>query len=334
MKSSFAIHKAFFAFCFVVHILVFNPSLVLAEGVEIQGEGCDDLDIDEIARLVAIELAGTVAADVGDNGLVVHLKCDTDTIKMTVLGGSSDRSVERSIVPVNQSVKARVVALSISQLIAVSRMESQTSPGQGENNTKNSENDDSNVEPVRAEDSSYQRLKFPSKDRDIFITGGGKLKLGKSLVVGNAGVKGDLLFSSNVGVTFLLDLEAGSVSRSAGTVTTMAVFWGIGVVGRFFRRELFFLETGIGAFMGYAYLQGNPEAWATGKSAGGMTGEFALLVAPTVTLQNTLLSIILKGGYTLENPVGSIIDEREVTIGGFWLGVDLCVGFRFGLGAG
>ena len=52
----------------------------------------------------------------------------------------------------------------------------------------------------------------------------------------------------------------------------------------------------------------------------------ATMVTPTIKIKKMLLSLTLKGGYTLENPVGTIAGEDNVTIGGFWMGADLGLG--------
>ena len=66
-----------------------------------------------------------------------------------------------------------------------------------------------------------------------------------------------------------------------------------------------------------------------GGSAGAMTGEFGLNVAPTFSFDKVLLSVVVKGGYTLNTLVGAVTDEEKVTFGGFWLGLDFCVGLVF-----
>ena len=328
---------------FLLLISVFRVDTVLAEDVDIKAVGCDDLDIEETKRLVRIELSEIAKTGSGRDRLVVRFECDADTVNIYVMDGVTDRSVERSIDQINQNVKERVVALSTSQLIAVSRMES-TKPeeqeqGQGQEQEQEQEQVELNaIEPENNRSqtrksvvlgSSSLRVKHHLKESDLFLTGGIRLRSKLALAAGTAGLKSDLLFTPHIGIMFLAEFEAGSTTRDAGEVTTIAAFWGIGFVGRFFRRHLFFFETGLEALMGYAYLKGNPKTWASGKSAGGITGEFALRAAPTIKLDSVLLSIVFKGGYTLENPVGTVTDEDDVTIGGFWMGVDFCLGLDF-----
>lgn len=323
-------HTGRFGLFLVFLISFLQTAPVFAENFDfdIGGKECDGLDIDEIARLVRIELSEAVGSSGGLGKLSVHLECRGGEIDVSVFCAETDKTLKRSIEPRDQKAKHRVVALSISQLIAVARMESEKKREEDEG--KEGSQDKPAVEPsLDLPEEGDRGEEDQSKDRDLFLTGGVKLRSGTSLLVGDLGLKSDLLFTENLGVSFIAEFETGSTSREAGTVRTLAIFGGVGAVGRFFRDERFFLEVGIEALMGYARLNSSPKTWANGQSAGGITGQFAAAAAPTFVLKRVLLSVNVKGGYTLKNPVGFIEGEEDVTLGGFWAGIDLCLGWRF-----
>lgn len=314
---------------FLISFLQIPPVFAEKFDFDIGGKGCEGLDIDEIARLVRIELSEAVESSGGLGNLSVHLECRDGEIEVLVFCAETDKTLKRSIEPRDQKAKHRVVALSISQLIAVARMEfeKKREDNEGKQTAQTKQAVERPSDPPKEVDRGGERGE--SGDRDLFLTGGAKLRSGTSLLVGDLGLRSDLLFTENLGVSFIAEFETGSTSRESGTVSTLAIFGGVGAVGRFFRNELFFLGASVEALMGYGRLIGSAKTWADGKSAGGITGQFAAAAAPTLVLKRVLLSINVKGGYTLANPVGFVEREKDVTLGGFWAGIDLCLGWRF-----
>jgi hypothetical protein len=332
MRNSVIKHEAPFAACLFVVATVLHPNPLFAKKVEVQAAGCDMLNIDEIARLVDIELSGSVKGDLESVELVVRLECYAETVKVVITDTSTKRSVQREIVPMQRNIQERVVALSISQLISASLEEWRASEEPSGIKDSNPPVKSASAEREDLEKSPEKNTPNISREYDLVLTGGTKLRLSNSLFVGAAGLRSDLLLASKWGVGLIVEIEAGSTSRKPGTVTTMAAWGGLAGLGRFLLRGPFYLDTGFMALMGYGYLKGRPEVWASGRSAGGMTGEFTLFLAPAVKLHHVLLSIVLKGGYTIENPVGLVSNDKDVTIGGFWIGADLGIGFKIGTG--
>lgn len=312
-----------FLFIFLL-VSVVHLKTSLADKVDIRTEGCEDLDIEETTRLVTLELSDLLQEQGAEHPLVVELTCKDNVIQISVYDSVTNRSVARSIEEINQNVKERVVALSASQLIGVARM-NRAADGEP------TESIDA-VEPegeATTDSLAEEEKRFIPKGA-IFLSGGVNLRSKFTLVLGTAGIRGDLLLNPHIGLTLLIDFEGGSTSRRAGNVTSLATLAGGGVVGRLFQRRRFFFDLGLAAKLGYAYLKGNPAAWASGRSAGAITADFSLRAAPTIKLDFVLLSVALKGGYTLDTLVGEITDDETVVFGGFWMGFDVCVGLELG----
>jgi hypothetical protein len=307
-----------------------HASSLLAKDIEVQAAGCDDLNVKEIARLVEIELSGSVKGGMENHDLVVQLTCNADIVTVVTSNNTTKRSVQREIVRRQSNVQERVVALSISQLILSSLEELKTFD---ESHVADKENPEPTASQVQRDGPLESPEHKPARllgGYDLLLTGGGKFRLSSPVVVGAIGLRGNLLFASKFGIALIGEFETGSIARKLGEVKTMAGFGGLSGFGRFVPRGSFYLDTGLSALVGYGYLKARSSGFASGRSASGMTGEFALFIAPTLKLRRVLLCLALKGGYTLENPVGLIPNEKSVTLGGFWIGADLGIGLRVG----
>lgn len=322
--------KARLASCVLMFATALHVGAVVAKDIEVQAAGCDELDVKEIARLVDLELSGSVKGGVENHDLVVRLECSGDTVKVVTSNNTTKKSVQREIVPRQRNVQERVVALSISQLILSALEELKSSDT---SHIAHKESPEPTASQAEREDLLQGPRPKPAQllsGYDLLLTGGGKFRLSSPVFVGSVGLRGNLLLAGKFGIALIVELETGSIARKLGVITTMAGFGGLSGFRRFLPRGLFYLDTGLTALVGYGYLKGRSSAFASGQSAGGMTGEFALFIAPTLMVRRALFCLALKGGYTIENPVGFIPNEKSVTLGGFWIGADLGIGLRVG----
>lgn len=276
--------------------------------IRVSQEGCDELDMAEIQRLMMIELA-----DLAED-LTIRLVCEGQSVRIVADDQATARRLNRSIEMINTNLKERVIALSASQLVTASRLD-------GTESKKPIDDRDSNPPGKKAEDSTVDHL-------ELSLGGGFKMHSNLTLPTGEGILRGDIWFKPHIGLLTLVSFEGGTASRDIGTATPLCGLAGLGMAWRFVRASYFRLEASLFGLAGYAYIEAEPRKGATGSSTSGITGEFDAGLTPAVHFERVFIALDLRGGYTIENPIGRVDDEDPVTLGGFWAGADIRFGWN------
>jgi len=297
--------------------------------------GCENLDVEEIRRILTIELAGD-RVDPTDQSISpedqtaieVTLICEGGSIRIIANNESEEPPLERSIEHLETKLKERFIALSVSQLLTTSKIDdkpdSEPSPDREQapvNHPVNAPPDRSDMPVVSDKGIDHLELSLAGGIvfHDIF-----------HFHTGSAHLRGDIWFTRETALLVLLSFEMGEAHKDIGSVTVMGPFIGLGVGRRFGGTGMLSIEISGAALAGYVHLTGNPGDNATAKPPlDGITGVFFLTGAPVFRISGFLMALDIRGGYTIENPIGKVVGEDPVTLGGFWAGVGLRFGASF-----
>ncbi|MCP4679885.1 MAG: hypothetical protein GY854_31205 [Deltaproteobacteria bacterium] len=283
-----------------------------AQEIQASQEGCPDLNLEEITRLMAIELADLAKATGNTTDFTIRIICEDQSLRIVADDSAESKHLERSIAPLETNLKERVIALSASQLVTVSWLEK---PAPKEAVVE----EPASPQPQVREDELVEHL-------ELSLAGGFKLRSDFAFPVGVAGLRGDVWFEPYIGLLALASFDGGTVNRDIGNAPVLCALTGLGLSWRFIRTRHFGLEATTIALAGYGYIEGNPRAGARGRSSAGITGEFVLALTPTLLLGNVFIALDLQGGYTIKNPIGRVDGDEQITAGGFWTGANLRVG--------
>ncbi len=285
----------------------------LSQEIQASQEGCQDLDVDEIERLMKIELADLAETTEDASDFTIRIICEDRLLRIVADDHTESRHLERSIAPLETKLKERVIALSASQLVTVSWLEEPEPPKATIEKT-------ASRQPRERADDLVDHL-------ELSLAGGFKLRSDLTLPVGVGGLRGDVWFEPYIGLLALVSFDGGIVNRDIGSAPVLCALSGLGLAWRFIRTRRFGFEASTIALAGYGHIEGNPSSGASGRSSGGITGEFVVALTPTLLLGNVFLALDLQGGYTIKNPIGQVDGGEQITVGGFWGGANL----RFGM---
>ena len=96
-------------------------------GVSISQEGCGDLDLGEVERIIGIEIEGMVEAEERTGELGLRIVCKTDGVHIKATEAETGHDLERTTPALdeNEEQPERVIALAASQLLLASWREMQ-----------------------------------------------------------------------------------------------------------------------------------------------------------------------------------------------------------------
>ena len=297
-------------------------------GVIVEQSGCDDMDTDRVAELVALELASAFGTSEHGLALSVTIVCKPDELKIDVLDPVTEKNVGRkypALTP-DENEPERAVALVAAQLFVVSWLELLVPQ------RKQSTGD---VAPEAVEDAriaASNSIELPAPRGEISAFGGLRLRALPDLVpVARVGLLGGGEVTGGWSLFGLAAFEYGRASRAIGNADLIGLWLGFGAVQRWQISPFLSYEAGVHLSGGYAMLRGKPSDNSDhSDEIDGLTGELEVFVGPILHFGRFVAAIDVQGGYTLRNPVGTVEGEDDVSVGGFWVGVSLRLGLLLG----
>lgn len=278
---------------------------------------CPALNPAEVERLFDFEINRGGAIPTGEPiTLSMGVWCEPDGVRISTHDQLTGKRLERTIPPIPKGAEpARVVALAASQLLRASWLEL--------------------VMPAQPSAAAWA----PSEDRtpsqvggSFGVEGGARFRsLGGLLPVGHVGLRGGGVIGTGLILHGNAAFEYGAISRHLGSVSAYAIWIGLDLGYRFAIASFLGFDVEGGGGGGYVLLSAKRAgADVVAHDVDGLTGEIGLRAGPVFSIgASFLISIVLQGGYTIDNPVGRVDGESDVSIGGFSAGALLGLGLRF-----
>lgn len=327
--------------CFVLALaLVCSPSISHAQdsspGVTLQIDECIDTDADSVRRILVIELGTSMPPSAPGPATAVtrvELTCQGELIEIRVHDPVTGKSLIRRISPGNRKGRERLLALAAMELVVASWIELEATP-----------------EPVApaadtvvdararrsAKQVARQRLPSPRWQTTAAL-------LGNASWIGDihAGFGGRVIrdrsprrpLEAGWAFGWAADVVAQSASSSValGTITINSISAG-GVVHLQRRLGAMRVRAGLGARVGAASITGKPNAPddAMGNQITGFTASPILrLSAQLGAARGLSVDVVAESGAHVLALRGLVDGQRESSLGGFWLGAQLAVGWTW-----
>lgn len=304
-----------------------------AEPVKVHVEGCGETDLDEIERLVALDLASVLEERGGAAFPPVRVECDGPRMRIVVRDPVTAKTLERDLpAPKPGEVgRERTIALAISQLFLTSWTELLLPPAP--------------VGPppqpkgaVAAKRVARRTIakELPGADWDLLGVGTATMRdLGAPFVTFGAALRPSVGLGREVRAFAQVGGEAGASARTRGLVDASLVSIGAGLGWRSSpsrsSRAGFAFEVLAGAGVTLVRLEGRPASDAvTATSASGVVADASVAAGPTWRVG--VLRVGLEGrlGFVAPSAIGAVSGERAVRIGGPWIGAGFSLGLAFG----
>jgi hypothetical protein len=291
------------------------------EQIEVVARECGMLDAAEVTRLLRIELLAVTQEIRSGPPLEVELRCTFPTMTIAVSDPLTGKRLARDVpLPADEPGRERVVALAIAQLFAASWLELllPSEPATPEPVRPEPAPEPAAVEAARTVATTRVR------PRSIAVVFGGVVR-GRALEAtpmltggGEIDLRG---WFGDAAIVFRVGLEAGSARRPQGSVRALAVIGSIGAAGRVHLGDRWDLGGLVLVGGGFGRLHGDPSQ--PGVRAGDIvsgTGQLMVGGGPRLRLGRLALELDAELGGMLRAPRGVVWGDRQVTLGGLFVG--------------
>lgn len=308
------------ASCFAVAVLAFASTARAAEpDVSVSLTDCDAALTAEVRRIAAIELRATVIEEprgVVSRAIVV---CRGSVADLWVADAATSKVLTRtvSLADADPRARARLIALAVSELVLASWEELERPPLR--------------VPPVEApapgvRETVKRTIEGPPSFVVDAVADARLFTSGTSFVFGG-GARLEWLLPWSLALRVDTLFDAGLASRSLGDVHLEAFGGSLGI-GRAIHTGWLMLTPWLSYRAGYGRLSGVVgSSGVIGYERQGFWGGPELGVeAVFVPSSPVHVSLALAGGYALSEIRGQVEGDRDVALGGAWLGVTLGVG--------
>lgn len=311
--------------------LVAPDAVARAESIEVTTTTCGELDADEIARLLALELDDVVPQMRSGPPLRIELTCAAPILAIAIVDPLTDKRMARDVpLPSDELGRERVIALAIAQLFAASWLELllPTPPPEA---TVLGEPRPPAEAVAAARTSAAIGVRRPERTLAILVGGivRGRALERAPLVSGGAELDLRPWFGPGA-LVVRLGFEGTEVRRELGAVRAWIVSLGLGVAGRLRLSRRWHLglaavvSGALGRLRGVASMPGVPTG-----SILAPTGQLTLGLGPRLRLGSAALELDAELGGTLRAPEGLVTGGAPVSLGGLWAGGALRVGFEW-----
>ncbi|HEY3818285.1 MAG TPA: hypothetical protein VGL81_13995 [Polyangiaceae bacterium] len=294
-------------------------------GVDLVVDECPHVHAEEVDRVLAIELAPVLSASSGSERLRAELSCDDARLSIVAIDPVTYKRLTRTVAIDRRTPDYdRTVALLVSQLFLTSWSELllARSAAQG----LSPQPPQSPAVEHAAEQSVRSALSTTDSRGELTVGVGARVReLSSPVVGGNATLRPSLLLGRSWRVFVEAAYERGAADRAQGVI---AYSLGSGAVGAGVRALVGPVELEIDLRVGAAYVSvsGDATSGAVGTTASGAVGEAALDLGPTLVLGHARIGLLATAGATAPRIVASSTADRELSIGGMWLGASLVAG--------
>ncbi len=300
--------------------------------VVVATEHCSALDADEVARLLAIELADVVPRLGEGPGLRIELRCAAPILGIAIVDPITDKRMSRDVpLPADEPGRERVIALATAQLFAASWLELLLpTPAPAATIVSEPRPRPEAVDAART--TAATALGRPRLSLAILLA---PLVRGRGLERSPFAAFGGELdvrpWFGPAGIVVRLGVEGTRVRREFGTVRAWMASLGLGVATRLklsSRWQLGAVAVVSGSLGRLRGLASRPDVPTGAITAA--TGQIALGMGPRLRLgSTTMLELDAELGGTLRAPEGLVAGAAPVSLGGLWAGGALRVGFEW-----
>ena len=293
-----------------------------APRIEVVAEGCGDLDTNEVALVLELELEEQAGSWEELTPPPVRLACESDAIGIAVSDPITSKRLERAIPRPRAEGLERSIALAISQLFLTSWLElllpaerrgpMPALPAAPAERAERAARDavPTTPPPVERELAGHLGVHGGARVRDLGEP------YASPFVAARAGIELDP-WSLFVHAGF----ERGSSSRSRGTVTTSIGDFGVGAGFRASLTERLSLETRVVVSALYVRLTGESTSpMVRAGRSDSAAAQVALELGPSLSLPPLRGGLSIVAGVTLFAPEGVVSQEAPVRPGGIYLG--------------
>jgi len=309
-------------------LTVFAPRIASAQRPQLTVvlHDCGSMRQDDVARLLAIELAAVAEPGRRMPTLGVEITCAGGVVRIEVKDPLTDKRVEREIPapPASEPGAERVVALAASQLFVASWLELLVEQDTPASNAPE-------AAPARraARRLVQTRIAAPSPVVAVEFEADTRVRdLSEAFWTFGGGARGGLRLSPRWTAFGQTRFEAGRAQRSIGAVDLRAFFLGAGTTLQWLRFGPLSVDARAGLSGGWMGLRGHARAGQADPGAtDSFTAEIALGLGPTWHAGSVDVGVDFEIGAMLRTPLGLVGGgEPDVSPGGPWAGASLRVG--------
>jgi hypothetical protein len=320
--------KAFAKAIFVLVALgcVGSARIARAADLSVEADGCGDLRVSEVKRILRIELLNVSSATREDAPLRVELSCDEDRVRVVAIDPVTDKRLSRDVVLGRARDRERTLALLVSQLFLTSWAELLLAPPKVDTPVHAAPPPAAAVSA--AQDLTKQALPSQSPRWRALLAFGPRVRdlHSSPTVTQHVALDVGLALSPRARALVQVGYERGSADRVSGTVDLGLASASVGASLALVERGRFVLETGATAGATYIDVRGNASAPAVASAASGVAAQGALHIMPAVHLGPVLAGLAFEAGLTAPRVDAHVARDADVSLGGAWGGASLIVG--------
>lgn len=294
-------------------------------------EGCSGLRIEEVERVLRLELAAP-ASTWSTDPIGVELQCEDEHVRVAATDPLTRKRLTREVdLSAARTDRERTLALVVSQLFLTSWSELLLpAPEPVVARAIGVPVVDSPARDV-AKESARTALAVPSFAIGLDVVGGPRIRaLSDSALVGGRGaIRPTAVFAFAKRLRWFVEVgfEGGGTRRTSGDVSYTLPTASAGLAYRFPLSSAIDLEAGAFGGAGVLDISGSARGTGIGQSTSGVVAELGGRVGPIVRVLGARIGLDLAAGAMLPRAVGRVESGEDVVLSGGWLGADLVVGF-------
>ncbi|HLK38279.1 MAG TPA: hypothetical protein VKU41_16065 [Polyangiaceae bacterium] len=310
-----------------------GPSTAFArDGLAIDASRCPALDAGEIARLLAIELGPEAIPRTAPPR--IELACAGSRLRIVAFDSVTEKQLEREVDFGPHLQENRVVAILVSQLFLSSWSELLLKPPRDVAPELLGAGRAASQEARSVAERRTREALAPSIARDraeVDLAAGARVRtLAQPLVLGRLAARGGMAVGA-FEVFLEGAYERGAADRATGVVEASIVEAAAGVGWRVARRGAFSFGIEATGGPGWVDLTGaSPATGVQSASLSGAIGEASLGLAPALSVGPVRATLLLQVGANFSRAVAHVAGDRDVSLGGPWLGASVSVGIGGG----
>ena len=301
-----------------------------SRAVTVQATACEDLDLTEIERLLAIDLA-EVSAQLKEGTPTVHLTCSAGSVKIAVPDPITDKRLERDIPAPPQNARERTIALAVSELFLTSWLELLLSE-------RTRREASVRVVSTPAAAGAAERMARGS----VHVITGTRWEIALAsaarfhdrsapLTLWETSLRPTIFLSGGLHLSIEAGYARGNAARPNGVVDASLARLGLGAGLRSPRFGVLSFDVGASASTVYARLEGRPSNdGVSGASAAGVGGEVSIGGGPLLSLGIFRIGADARAIATFPTLSGRVSNVDPVKLGGAWFVVSASLGLAWG----
>ncbi|MDQ3032246.1 MAG: hypothetical protein M3Y87_07510 [Myxococcota bacterium] len=332
-----------------------EPSLARAD-LTIAAPSCTGLDVEEVRRLLAVEIEDVAAEWSAVATPVVLLGCAGEgRVRIEITDPITDKSVARTVV-LSETDRERVLAIAIAQLFLTSwlellidddddraesaaaraaerrareALERAEARAEADADTRAEPEPHTEPEPEARTEPEAQLEPVadarPSITGELSLEGGARLRLdGEQLPTATAALRGALVIDDALIIGLRTAFEWSRATRTRGTIDAYGATIGIGAGWRSPSVGAFFVDVIAWIAPMWILLEGRPSsADVAGGTTQAIAAEATIEIAPSLRAGPVIIALALAGGGIAFAPEGIVSEERPVVVGGALLSASL-----------